>query len=61
MFQQVIEDAHSKYHISYEDIKEMCKDAVNRAADFLDTTGFSPKAINGELDMCHAIFQDLIS
>ena len=54
MFRQVIEDAHSKYHISNEDIKEMCKDAVNRAAAFLEIVndpdmyrGFVMYAING--------------
>ena len=54
MFRQVIEDAHSKYHISDEDIKVMCKDAVNHAAAFLDIAnnpdmyrGFLIYAING--------------
>ncbi len=54
MFRQVIEDAHSKYNISNEDIKAMCKDAVNRAAAFLDIMnnpdmyrGFVMYAING--------------
>ncbi len=54
MFRQVIEDAHSKYHISNEDIKVMCKDAVNRAAAFLEIVndpdmyrGFVMYAING--------------
>ena len=54
MFRQVIEDAHSKYHISNEDIKVMCKDAVNRAAAFLEIAnnpdmyrGFVMYAING--------------
>lgn len=35
MFREVIEDAHVKYNISQEDMKSMCKDAVNRAAMFL--------------------------
>ena len=54
MFRQVIEDAHSKYHISIEDIKVLCKDAVNRAAAFLEILndpdmyrGFVMYAING--------------
>lgn len=32
MFREVIEEAHAKYNISQEDMKVMCKDAVNRAA-----------------------------
>ena len=32
MFREEIEDAHVKYDISQEDMKAMCKDAVNRAA-----------------------------
>lgn len=36
LFREVIEDAHSKYNIPQEDIKKMCKDAVNRAALFLE-------------------------
>lgn len=54
MFRQIIEDAHSKYSISEEDIREMCKDAVNRAAAFLEIVkdpdmyrGFVMYAING--------------
>ena len=54
MFRQVIEDAHSKYSISDQDIKVMCKDAVNRAAAFLEILnnpdmyrGFVIYAING--------------
>ncbi len=35
IFREVIEDAHSKYKIPQEDIRRMCKDAVNRAALFL--------------------------
>lgn len=31
----MIENVHSKYGISQEDVKQMCKDAVNRAAVFL--------------------------
>ena len=36
VFRQVIEDIHSKYNIPDEEIKRMCKDAVNRASVFLD-------------------------
>ena len=32
LFREIIEDAHVKYNISQEDIREMCKEAVNRAA-----------------------------
>lgn len=35
MFREIIEDAHCKYNISQEDMKAMCKQAVNRAAAFL--------------------------
>ncbi len=34
IFRSVIEDAHSKYKIPDEEIKRMCKEAVNRAALF---------------------------
>ena len=32
LFREIIEDAHAKYGISQADIREMCKEAVNRAA-----------------------------
>lgn len=35
MFREIIEDAHVEYNISQEDIKSMCKKAVNRASAFL--------------------------
>lgn len=35
MFREIIEDAHAKYNISQEDIEDMCKNAVDRAALFL--------------------------
>ena len=35
MFREIIEDAHAKYNISDEDIREMCKTAVNRAALYI--------------------------
>lgn len=35
MFREIIEDAHSKYNISQDDMREMCREAVNRAALFL--------------------------
>ena len=37
MFREVIEDAHAKYKISQEDMKIMCKKAVNRAAALLES------------------------
>lgn len=36
IFREIIEDAHVKYNISQEDMKEMCTKAVNRAALFLN-------------------------
>ena len=35
LFREIIEDAHCNYKISQEDMKAMCKQAVNRAAVFL--------------------------
>lgn len=35
LFREIIEEAHVKYNISQEDIRSMCKIAVNRAALFL--------------------------
>lgn len=35
LFCDVIKDAHAKYRISQEDVREMCRDAVNRVAMFL--------------------------
>jgi len=35
MFREIIEDAHSKYNISQEDMKAMCIEAVNRAALYI--------------------------
>lgn len=32
MFRQIIEDVHTKYKISDEEMKQMCKTAVDRAA-----------------------------
>ena len=39
IFREVIEDAHAKYNISQEDMKKMCKNAVDRAALFLTIQG----------------------
>ena len=36
IFREIIEEAHSKYGISQEDIRAMCKTAVNNAAFFLE-------------------------
>lgn len=36
LFREIIEEAHVKYNISQDDVKAMCKDAVNRAALFLE-------------------------
>lgn len=35
MFREIIEDAHVKYNISQEDMKAICKEAMNRAAAFI--------------------------
>lgn len=35
LFREIIEDAHVKYRISQEDMKYMCKTAVDRAALYL--------------------------
>ena len=37
MFRSIIEDAHAKYKISQEDMKNMNKKAANRARFFLET------------------------
>lgn len=55
MFREIIEDAHAKYNISQEDMKAMCKEAVNRAAAYVYAIKDDPKlykafavhAING--------------
>ena len=54
MFRQIIEDAHVKYNISQEDVKQMCKEAVNRAKALLAIQddrrlyrAFAIEAING--------------
>lgn len=36
LFREVIEDVHSKYNISQEEMKEMCREVVNRATLFLE-------------------------
>ena len=53
LFREIIEDAHSKYNISQDDMRTMCKEAVNRAAAFLKIQAnadayhaFSSNAIN---------------
>ena len=35
MFREIIEDAHEKYNISDEDMRKMCKMAVDRAALYI--------------------------
>lgn len=51
IFREVIENTHVKYNISQEDMREMCKDAVNRAAMYLSLSdkereAFVVEAIN---------------
>ncbi|SDB14098.1 hypothetical protein [Butyrivibrio sp. INlla16] len=43
LFREIIEDAHVKYGISQEDMKEMNKKAANRAKAFLDVIVQDPK------------------
>ncbi|MBE5838451.1 hypothetical protein [Butyrivibrio sp.] len=43
MFREIIEDAHAKYGISQEDMREMNKKAANRAKAFLDVIVPDPK------------------
>jgi hypothetical protein len=43
MFREIIEDAHVKYGISQDDMKEMNKKAANRAKAFLDVIIQDPK------------------
>lgn len=38
LFREIIEEAHVKYNISQEDMKNMCKRAVNRAALYIAHT-----------------------
>ncbi len=38
LFREIIEDAHTKYNISQEDMRRMCKQAVNRAALYIAHT-----------------------
>lgn len=39
IFREVIEDAHSKYKISQDDMKNMCQEAVNRCFLYLSIQG----------------------
>ena len=32
LFREIIEDAHAKHNISQDDVREMCREAVDRAA-----------------------------
>ncbi len=36
LFREIIDDVHSKYNIPQEEIKEMCREIVNRSAMFLE-------------------------
>lgn len=36
IFREVMEEAHGKYNISQEDMRKMCKAAVNNVAFFLE-------------------------
>ncbi len=59
MFREIIEDAHVKYGISQEDMKEMNKKAANRAKAFLDVIVQNPKmfqAFAGRTSYVHIVF-----
>lgn len=36
LFRELIEDAHAKYKISQDDVRDMCREAVNRSAVLLE-------------------------
>ena len=36
LFREIIKDAHAKYNISQDDMRSMCRNAVNRAALYLE-------------------------
>jgi len=38
MFREIVEDAHSEYNISQEDMEKMCQKAMNRAALYIKFT-----------------------
>lgn len=49
LFREIIEDAHVKYHISQDDIRNMTKEAINRAAlliEIQDTPMYKAFLIN---------------
>ena len=56
MFREIIEDAHAKYGISQEDMKQMNKTAANRAKLFFDEISgdkYMEIAFAGEAIMCN--------
>ncbi len=46
LFREIIEDAHVKYNISQEDMKDMNINSVNRAKVFVDLIGNSKKLLS---------------
>ena len=52
IFREVIENAHVKYNISQEDMRDMCKDAVNRAELYLSLSGKEKEAFVVEAINC---------
>lgn len=52
IFREVIENAHVKYNISQEDMCEMNKDAVNRAAMYLSLSDKEREAFKIEAINC---------
>ena len=45
VFRELVEDAHAKYRITDEEMMEMNKQAVNRAAAFLECIGNDEKLV----------------
>ena len=52
IFREVIENAHVKYNISQEDMRDMCKEAVNRAALYLSLSDKEREAFKIEAINC---------
>ena len=52
IFREVIEDAHVKYNISQADMRDMCKNAVNRAAMYLGLSDDEKEAFKVEAINC---------
>ena len=53
LFREIIEEAHTKYNISQEDMKAMNKRACNRAALYLSLSGKEKEAFKIEAIECN--------